>query len=291
MNLMQLLPGCGRTVSPRRRAGFLRPGSFLIIVGLVSLALSDPGVLAPNATAHAQTVNVLPQLNTTVSVVQTATGPALQAVTTLGDQTFTQLLDLTAKPKGKSKNCPILNLHLGPIDLNLLGLQVTTSEICLNVTAYKNGGLLGALLCDIANLLNNGIPLSTILSNLTADQLTTLTTGLTSLINQALGAVTTTGPPGTPGASTPSVSGPSCNILNLSLGPIDLTLLGLEVELNNCNDGPVTVDITAIPGAGNLLGNLLCGLANLLNNGGTAQAILQQLTLIAQEITALIALG
>jgi len=43
-----------------------------------------------------------------------------------------------------------------------------------------------------------------------------------------------------------------------------LTLLGLNVHLDNCANGPVTVDITATP-AGGLLGQLLCGLANLLN--------------------------
>jgi len=51
-----------------------------------------------------------------------------------------------------------------------------------------------------------------------------------------------------------------CSILHLELGPVDLTLLGLQVALDDCNDGPVVVDITAETGGGNLLGNLLCGL-------------------------------
>ena len=50
-----------------------------------------------------------------------------------------------------------------------------------------------------------------------------------------------------------------CSILTLTLGPLDLNLLGLRVQLNQVN-----LRITAIPGGG-LLGNLLCGLANLLN--------------------------
>jgi hypothetical protein len=268
-----------------------RPGAFPIIVGLVSLALSDPGLFAPNSTAYAaNTVNVLPELKTTVSVVHTATGPVLHAVTSLGGHTFTQVLHLTADPSGGA--CAILNLQLGPIDLNLLGLDVTTSEICLNITAYQHGGLLGALLCDVANLLNQGVPLSTILSSLTHAQLNTLVNGLSHLINGALRAVTTTGPPGTPGASTPSVTGTTpgaCDILNLRLGPVDLTLLGLEVTLNNCaaKPGPVTVDITAIPADG-LLGQLLCALDNLLTNGGTAQEILILLNEIEREISTLL---
>jgi hypothetical protein len=52
-----------------------------------------------------------------------------------------------------------------------------------------------------------------------------------------------------------------CPILHLELGPLDLNLLGLRVQLNQ-----VVLDITAIPGPGNLLGNLLCGVAHLLDN-------------------------
>lgn len=61
---------------------------------------------------------------------------------------------------------------------------------------------------------------------------------------------------------------PSCSILNLNLGPLDLNLLGLLVHLNQ-----VVLTITAQSGAGNLLGNLLCTVANLLNNSGTGNMI------------------
>ena len=52
--------------------------------------------------------------------------------------------------------CDILNLVLGPIDLNLLGLRLQTNEIRIDLTAESGGGLLGDLLCAIANLLNGG---------------------------------------------------------------------------------------------------------------------------------------
>ena len=51
-----------------------------------------------------------------------------------------------------------------------------------------------------------------------------------------------------------------CPILSLSLEIERLNILGLVVELNDCDEGPITVDITAVPGDGNLLGNLLCAL-------------------------------
>ncbi len=60
------------------------------------------------------------------------------------------------------------------------------------------------------------------------------------------------------GASTQTAA--TCQILNLTLGPLNLNLLGLRVHLNQ-----VHLQITGVTGPGNLLGNLLCGLANLLN--------------------------
>lgn len=64
----------------------------------------------------------------------------------------------------------------------------------------------------------------------------------------------------------------SCEILHLDLGPLSLNLLGLQVDLSR-----VVLDITAQSGAGNLLGNLLCGVANLLNNPGGLANLLNQI--------------
>ncbi len=50
--------------------------------------------------------------------------------------------------------CDILDLTLGPLDLNLLGLRVQLNQIDLQITAIPGGGLLGDLLCAVANLLN-----------------------------------------------------------------------------------------------------------------------------------------
>jgi hypothetical protein len=53
---------------------------------------------------------------------------------------------------------------------------------------------------------------------------------------------------------------PQCEILHLELGPLDLNLLGLMIHLDK-----VVLDITAQSGPGNLLGNLLCAIAGLLD--------------------------
>jgi hypothetical protein len=68
--------------------------------------------------------------------------------------------------------------------------------------------------------------------------------------------------------STTAAAPAACSILNLVLGPLNLNLLGLVVTLNQ-----VHLVITAVPGAGNLLGNLLCAVANLLNGGGSLTSL------------------
>jgi hypothetical protein len=72
---------------------------------------------------------------------------------------------------------------------------------------------------------------------------------------------------------------PVCSILNLKLGPLNLNLLGLNVHLNR-----IHLTITAIPGIGNLLGNLLCSIANLLNGGGS----LTQIATLLNRVLALL---
>lgn len=64
----------------------------------------------------------------------------------------------------------------------------------------------------------------------------------------------------------------ACDILSLVLGPLHLDLLGLVVDLNQ-----VVLDITAVPGPGNLLGNLLCAVAGLLDNTSINTGVLANL--------------
>ena len=45
--------------------------------------------------------------------------------------------------------CPILDLTLGPLDLNLLGLMVHLDTVHLTITADSTGGILGSLLCSL----------------------------------------------------------------------------------------------------------------------------------------------
>ena len=69
--------------------------------------------------------------------------------------------------------CDILNLVLGPLDLDILGLQVHLNRVVLDIVAVAGAG---NLLCAVAGLLDGG-PLAGIL------------TQLTNLLNQILDAL------------------------------------------------------------------------------------------------------
>jgi hypothetical protein len=154
-------------------------------------------------------------------------------------------------PATPAVECSVLHLELAPIHLALLGLRVDTGAICVDVTATQGGGLLGDLLCGLAGG-GTGIPL---LPTLT--QVAQLQESLRDVLAGALGQNLQ---PADPAAAQQSVCSGQCEILELVLGPLDLSLLGLNVSLDNCADGPVQVCVSANRGEG-LLGNLLCGLS------------------------------
>lgn len=228
----------------------------------------------------------------------------LVALGTLGSNTFRAPITVTPQQNPADPTCPILNLELGPIHLDLLGLVVDTSSICVRITAER-GQLLGDLLCSIANLLNRGLNLGDILAGLNPEQLLVFATfleGLADLLNDILGEATS--PDAIVGVSSstevmamnhnpghnPGGGGGNrdCDILNLSVGPLDLNLLGLDVEADDCEGGPITVDITAEPGAGRLLGNLLCNLSRLLDRPANGAALANALNRVADAILNLI---
>jgi hypothetical protein len=215
---------------------------------------------------------------------------ALVATGKLGDNIFQMPLTLTAAPNqvsGISAQAvtDILNLEIGAIHLDLLGLVVDTSDICLNIGAESGpGNLLGNLLTGIANLLNGGLNLGDILGGLSAPDLNTVTGGITDLLNGVFGAILS--PTNVTGVSS-SANGVT-DILNLSLGPVDLDLLGLIVGLDDCDGGPVTVDITAESGPGNLLGNLLGGVARLLDGPSNPNALANLLSRIGRILGGLL---
>lgn len=140
--------------------------------------------------------------------------------------------------------CQVLFLRLAPLRLNLLGLIVEIPEpVTLRITANSRGGILGSLLCSLANQRLTTRALSSAARELTV---AARTSGLsTSGISFAV-------PLAPQSAQAPLVI---CEVLDLVLGPLDLQVLGLRVQLSR-----VHLRITA-DSEGGILGSLFCSLA------------------------------
>ena len=104
-------------------------------------------------------------------VVRKANGTkqTFTAIRTLSVQSVngTSLQDgLPAGAIGQRATCDVLNLVLGPLDLDLLGLEIHLDRVVLDVVARSGAGkLLGNLLCAITGLLDGG-PLGGLLGQL-----------------------------------------------------------------------------------------------------------------------------
>ena len=111
-----------------------------------------------------------------------------------------------------------------------------------------------------------GVPGGTFLGTFNLQQFSVVD-GVVTAIGTLVGTLTT--PTGTTSIVRnlaipvdPVATQATCQLLHLELGPISLNLLGLTVDLNQ-----VVLDVAAVEGAGNLLGNLLCSVAGLLDGG------------------------
>jgi len=102
---------------------------------------------------------------TGVDAVGTLTGTVTSATGVVG----TIVKNITLPVVIGEASCDILHLDLGPLHLNLLGLEIDLSRIVLDITAQTGAGkLLGNLLCAVAGLLDNPSGLSKVLNDILA---------------------------------------------------------------------------------------------------------------------------
>lgn len=167
----------------------------------------------------------------------------------------------------------LLTIDLKPLDVDLLGLEVKTSEITVTVSAQPGSGeLLGNLLTDVADLLNlqgANNALNTVLAN------------VVTLANEA--SLSLTSPIGSgPLSSSPAPA--TTPVLTVHVAPVNLNLLGAIVQTS-----PIDVSLTAHSGPGLILGNVVTDLANLLNTAPkklSLDAITAQLQKLLNELNA-----
>jgi hypothetical protein len=140
----------------------------------------------------------------------------------------------------RPSRCDVLTLRLAPLTLELLGARVQTSDVNLELYA-RRGPILGNLFCALTRA-RIRLPRLAAAMNRRLDE-----RGLPVIA--ASTEVRAADHQGT------------CQVLRLVLGPLQLDLLGLNVELYGQNRrSPVVVTIHALPGHG-LLGDRLCEVA------------------------------
>jgi len=155
--------------------------------------------------------------------------------------------------------CHVLTLKLEDLQLDLLGLRVDLSQVNLRIFAVRRGegsGVLGRLFCALSR--------STIRlrrSSNAAEAHKVVRSLNSRLKNRPMRALRASATLSDSGDAQAAQAAPSCRVLNLILGPLDLNLLGLVVELYGPNRrAPVTLTITSFPGQG-VLGDLFCSLS------------------------------
>jgi len=173
----------------------------------------------------------------------TLTG-TLRSGTSVSHQSAPVSFAVAAASRGA--RCNVITLRLAPLNLELLGVQVTTSAISLDVYAL-HGRVLGNLFCALAR--------AKVTFPRAARAAGALNAHLHGRPLRVFAASESL--PATAAQAQPQ----SCQVLKLVLGPLHLDLLGLVVDLyGKTHVNPVVVTINAVPSQG-LLGQLLCGLA------------------------------
>jgi hypothetical protein len=148
------------------------------------------------------------------------------------------------------RRCQVLSLYLNQLDLTLLGLNAHLGKVDLTLTGDPRGGVLGSLFCKLAHAR---------VASARASAARALNRDLarTPARQSFLRFSADVAP------KTTSTAGGTCPVLNLVLGPLKLTLLGLDVSLNQVN-----LKVTATQGGG-ALGDLFCQLADNSTTGTT----------------------
>ena len=166
-------------------------------------------------------------------------------------QPFTAPVTTMKQIASAQRLCPVLSLTLGQLDLVLLGLHAHLDKVHLTITADSKGGPLGSLFCS---LVHAKVSLSKRAQQYTrVARKSSLHTKGVSFGVPLYRPAPSSAPAGS--GANPAAPQTICPILDLTLGPLDLDLLGLMVHLD-----VVHLVITA-DSTGGVLGSLLCGLA------------------------------
>ena len=142
------------------------------VSGTINQTIDGVGTFAGSFTptgfsAENGQLNVTGLVQGTLTDLNGVSTPVSQAVTTTA-----AAAPSTAAALASGGSCDILNLVLGPLHLDVLGLKVDLNQVVLDITSQTGAGnLVGNLLCAVTGLLDGGNGLS----------------GLANLLNRLLG--------------------------------------------------------------------------------------------------------
>jgi hypothetical protein len=233
----------------------------LLLAVLCVLALLVPATAASAATASGNegrvTVEAKIKRFAVVGRKVVARGVLTSRVTG-GGQSQAARTPVTFGVVAQRGRCHVLTLTLNDLQLNLLGLNVDLSEVNLRIFAVRRGegsGILGRLFCALSR---STVRLGRGANAAHAQKVVRALN--TRLKDRPMRAFRATAHLSADDGASAAQAG-TCQVLRLVLGPLDLNLLGLVVQLYGDNRrSPVVLTITATQGGG-VLGDLFCGVA------------------------------
>jgi hypothetical protein len=160
-----------------------------------------------------------------------------------------------------------------PVDVVAQNSPTTSSSVLVTGTTTTGAVFNGVL--KVASVTANSVTgaltaSGTLTGTLTSPPNVPATGQALGTVNQAVSGIPVTG-----------ISA-SCTSLTLTLGPLNLALLGVMFHLNQA-----VLAITVQSGSGTMLGNQLCSVTNLLNGGSTSNMLTQLVGLVNQILASL----
>lgn len=229
----------------------------LALLVVTAAGFGTAAVMASVSIAPAQTTHRQAKLNVGVSVLRFAAAGRRTKATGLVSATLTDSrgrrttvhsrVALTASTGG---SCRVLHLFLNQLNLQLLGLTAHLDKVTLDITGQPHGGVLGSLFCRLARAK-------------VATARVSAARALTAQVRRHRGQVLRFSANLSPQSSA-RASSATCPVLDLIVGPLNLQLLGLVVDLQK-----VHLNVTATRGGG-ALGDLFCKLADNSSTTTTA---------------------
>jgi hypothetical protein len=212
----------------------------MLVLAALALPTATAGAASPPAGPGKLSVGVEVLRFNTAGHTAGATGLVTANLTDNAGHVTTVRTQVGLAAAAGGGGCRVLHLFLNELNLQLLGLTAHLDKVTLDITGEARGGVLGSLFCRLSRAK---------VASAKASLARALTAGVRHGRGHALRFAAVLNPTARAAAT------PSCPVLDLIVGPLNLQLLGLVVDLQK-----VHLTVVATPGGG-ALGDLFCKLS------------------------------